>query len=99
MLPALISQLVVVLKDTSLAFIISYEELLNVARQATQILGNPIQLYFVVGAFYILVNYTLSKVAGYVQQRLSRRGYSAGTVPPAALVAQAEAGGAGVGGP
>src|SRR5262249_41267205 len=82
MLPALISQLVVVLKDTSLGFIISYEELLNVARQVTQILNNPIQLYFVIGLFYIIVNYTLSKLATYVQRRLSRRGYTAGHVPP-----------------
>jgi glutamate transport system permease protein len=79
MLPALISQLVVVLKDTSLAFIISYEELLNVARQATQLLHNPIQLYFVVGVFFILVNYTLSKLAGYIQRRVSRRGPSGPT--------------------
>jgi glutamate transport system permease protein len=95
MLPALISQLVVVLKDTSLAFIISYEELLNVARQATQLLHNPIQLYFAVGLFYILVNYALSKLAGYTQRRLSQRSLSraepdesldatAGTVVPGA---------------
>jgi glutamate transport system permease protein len=93
MLPALISQLVVVLKDTSLGFIISYEELLNVARQVTQILNNPIQLYFVVGLFYIIANYTLSKLATYTQRRLSRRGYTAGHVPPVALVAQADEGG------
>jgi glutamate transport system permease protein len=98
MLPALISQLVVVLKDTSLGFIISYEELLNVARQATQLLNNPIQLYFVVGVFFIIVNYGLSKLAGYVQRRLGRRGYAAGHVPVAALVAQAEGAGGGAGG-
>ncbi|HEV7897704.1 MAG TPA: amino acid ABC transporter permease [Planosporangium sp.] len=77
MLPALISQLVVVLKDTSLAFIISYEELLNVGRQVTQFLHNPIQVYFVIGVFFIVVNYALSKLAGYVQRRMSRRGLSA----------------------
>lgn len=97
MLPALISQLVVVLKDTSLGFIISYEELLNVARQVTQILNNPIQLYFVVGVFYITVNYALSKLATYVQRRLSRRGLTPGEVPAAlpaaALMSQTEAGG------
>jgi glutamate transport system permease protein len=98
MLPALISQLVVVLKDTSLAFIISYEELLNVARQATQLLNNPIQLYFVVGVFYITVNYALSKLATYVQRRLSQRGMPAGHVPVTALVAQAEGAGGGGGG-
>ncbi len=90
MLPALISQLVVVLKDTSLGFIISYDELLNVARQAIQVLHNPLQLYFVVGVFFILANYTLSKLAGYTQRRLARRGYGAAHVPATVLVAQAE---------
>jgi glutamate transport system permease protein len=100
MLPALISQLVVVLKDTSLGFIISYEELLNVARQVTQILNNPIQLYFVVGVFFIIVNYALSKLATYVQRWLSRRGMTPGTVPAAlpaaALMSQAGEGGGGL---
>jgi glutamate transport system permease protein len=99
MLPALISQLVVVLKDTSLGFIISYEELLNVARQVTQILNNPIQLYFVIGVFYILVNYALSKLAMYVQRRLSRRGLAPvgvpAALPAAALMSQAEGAGGG----
>ncbi len=95
MLPALISQLVVVLKDTSLGFFISYEEVLRITTQAIQILGNPIQLYVVVGAIYIAVNYTLSKLAQYVQRRLSRgrRALAAGATPPVALASQAEAGG------
>lgn len=72
MLPALISQLVVVLKDTSLGFIISYEETLTIAEQIIGSLDNPIQAYFVVGVMFVLVNYSLSKLAQYLQQRLSR---------------------------
>jgi glutamate transport system permease protein len=72
MLPALISQLVVVLKDTSLGFIISYEDTLNIAKQAIGELGNPIQTYIVIGAIFILINYSLSKLAQYVQRRLAR---------------------------
>ncbi|MFI7600629.1 amino acid ABC transporter permease [Actinoplanes sp. NPDC049681] len=72
MLPALISQLVVVLKDTSLGFIIGYEEILRVTSQIVQFLNNQIQMYVVVGVIYILVNYGLSKLAGYVQRRLAR---------------------------
>jgi glutamate transport system permease protein len=90
MLPALISQLVVVFKDTSLGFIVSYEELLNVTKQATQALHNPIQLYFAVGVIYIVVNYALSKLAGYVQRRLARSRSKvdlAAAHPPAALAA------------
>jgi len=72
MLPALISQLVVVLKDTSLGFIIGYEEVLRITSQIVQILDNQIQMYVVVGAIYILLNYGLSKLAGYAQRRMAR---------------------------
>jgi glutamate transport system permease protein len=95
MLPALISQLVVVLKDTSLGFIISYEEVLRVSGQIIQALPepNPIQVYFVVGTIYILVNYALSKLAGYVQRRLARGRKTAALpaeLPPAAVAAEIE---------
>ncbi|GAB3801912.1 amino acid ABC transporter permease [Micromonospora zhanjiangensis] len=72
MLPALISQLVVVLKDTSLGFIISYEDVLNIAKQAIGELENPIQTYLIIGVIFILVNYSLSKLAQYVQRRIAR---------------------------
>lgn len=72
MLPALISQLVVVLKDTSLGFIIGYEEVLRITSQIVQILDNQIQMYIVVGIIYILINYGLSRLAGYTQRRLAR---------------------------
>jgi glutamate transport system permease protein len=101
MLPALISQLVVVLKDTSLGFIISYEETLNIGKQIIGVLDNPIQVYVVIGLLFILVNYSLSKLAQYVQHRLSRGRKTAGTPaqnpPPAALMAQAEGAGGGGG--
>ena len=95
MLPALISQLIVVLKDTSLGFIISYEEVLRVSGQIIQALPepNPIQVYAVVGAIYILVNYALSKLAVYVQRRLARGRKTAALPPeqpPAALAAEIE---------
>ncbi|MEU4561770.1 amino acid ABC transporter permease [Actinoplanes sp. NPDC023936] len=99
MLPALISQLVVVLKDTSLGFIISYEEVLNVGKQIIGVLSNPIQVYIVIGVLFIVVNYSLSKLAQYIQRRLARGRKTAATPmpqpPPAALVAQAEGAGGG----
>ncbi|MFI0796562.1 amino acid ABC transporter permease [Micromonospora rubida] len=99
MLPALISQLVVVLKDTSLGFIISYEETLNIGKQIIGVLENPIQVYVVIAVLFIAVNYSLSKLAQYVQRRLSQGRKTAGlpaqNPPPAALASQAEgAGGA-----
>lgn len=71
MLPALIGQLVVILKDTSLGFIISYEELLNVAKTVTLVLSNPIQTYLVVALIYLVINYLLSRLATWLQGRLS----------------------------
>ena len=83
MLPSLISQLVVVLKDTSLiAFIGGYLELLRQGNILVQNLRNPIQTYLVVGLIYIMVNYALSRLAVYAERRLSRG-------PQAAAVAQA----------
>jgi glutamate transport system permease protein len=95
MLPALISQLVVVLKDTSLGFIISYEEILRITNQVIQVLNNPIQMYVVIGGIYIVVNYALSKLAAYTQRRLARGRKTPTTLverPPAAIVAEVEAG-------
>lgn len=95
MLPALISQLVVVLKDTSLGFIISYEEILRITNQVIQVLNNPIQMYVVIGGIYIVVNYALSKLAAYTQRRLARGRKTPTTPverPPAAVAAEVEAG-------
>ncbi|HEY7224497.1 MAG TPA: amino acid ABC transporter permease [Micromonosporaceae bacterium] len=74
MLPAIISQLVVVLKDTSLGFIISYNELLNIGKLAIQLLHNPLQMYFVIGLTYLAFNYALSRLADWTQRRLARGG-------------------------
>ncbi|KLL12219.1 MULTISPECIES: amino acid ABC transporter permease [Protofrankia] len=73
MLPALISQLVVILKDTSLGAFISYEELLRRALIAIQTLHNPIQTYLVIGGIFILINYLVTRLATYLEARLSGR--------------------------
>lgn len=87
MLPALISQLVVVLKDTSLGFTISYPEFVQRGETAIENLGNPIQLYLFIALIFIVINYTLSKLAVYTERRLSRgRGTSATEEPESAAV-------------
>jgi len=72
MLPALISQLVVVFKDTSLGFIILFPEVISWARIAIQSLDNPLQLYFVIAVIFIALNYLLSRFAVWVEGRLGR---------------------------
>lgn len=73
MLPALISQLVVVLKDTSLAAVIAvYVELLRTGLEIKEVLSNPLQVLFVVAAIFIAINFALSQLAVYVERRLAR---------------------------
>lgn len=75
MLPALISQLVVVLKDTSLAAVLGlYLELLRRGNLIAANLDNPIQVLFVVGLIFILINYGLSRLAVWTERRLAGRG-------------------------
>jgi glutamate transport system permease protein len=73
MLPAIISQLIVVLKDTSLVtFIANYDELLSQGESIQRNLGNPIQTFFVIALMYIAINYLLGRLAQYVQRRQGR---------------------------
>lgn len=77
MLPTVISQLVVTLKDTSLGYIITYAELLFAARtMANNIIvngENPITpVVIVVGAIYIMMCLALSSLATWIERRGSR---------------------------
>jgi glutamate transport system permease protein len=73
MLPALISQLVVILKDTSLAAIAGlYIELLRQGLLIKEVLKNPLQTLFVVAVIFILVNFALSRLAVLAERRLGR---------------------------
>ncbi|EIF00011.1 amino acid ABC transporter permease [Saccharomonospora glauca] len=82
MLPAIISQLVVLLKDTALGFLITYEELLRYARYLGGIIqfDRPlIPITIVVGAMYILMCLALTGVAKWLESR-NRRSKKALTV-------------------
>ena len=75
MLPALISQLVTLLKDTSLGFVIGYAELLRNGRTAVEFLGGrySIPIYTAIAAVYIAVNASLSFLARWLDRRTRRR--------------------------
>ncbi|MFK4730040.1 amino acid ABC transporter permease [Agromyces mediolanus] len=86
MMPVIIAQLVVTLKDTALGYIITYQELLFYARyigsQSTY--GSPIvPATIVVGAIYIVLCLILSFVANRVERRLRRSAKLVAGVAPA----------------
>ncbi|WP_203833023.1 amino acid ABC transporter permease, partial [Actinoplanes regularis] len=75
MLPAIVSQLVVLLKDTALGFIITYPELLTVGKTIGGRLtfGFPyVPAYLVVAAIYIGICGLLSALAWWLQRRMGR---------------------------
>lgn len=73
MLPALVSQLIVVLKDTALGYIIIYPELLQSAERLAAVHGNIIVAYLVIAVVFVLINWGLSALAEYVQGWASTR--------------------------
>ncbi|MEO7197723.1 MAG: amino acid ABC transporter permease [Solirubrobacterales bacterium] len=73
MIPAIVSQLITLLKDTSLGYVISYEELLRRGRISGEFFKNPLQAYFFVALLYIAVNFTLSRAARRLEIRQRRR--------------------------
>ena len=73
MLPALIGQFIVILKDSALGYIISFNELLFYARTYTSPNGNVLQGLIVAAAIFILINFALGKVAEIVSRRLGSR--------------------------
>ncbi len=76
MLPSLIAQLVVLLKDSSLGFIVGYPELLRTMQLNYSFFGDRyrLPLFIVTLLIYLTVNITLSRIAVRVERRLSVRG-------------------------
>lgn len=105
MLPIIIAQLVVLLKDTSLGYIVGYPELL---RQTTNYLANfygnryMFSLFFIALAIYLTINLLLSWFARWVarsdeRKRTGKKGKPGTTIldTPKAAGLQAEASGSG----
>lgn len=76
MMPSLIAQLVVLLKDTSIGFIVGYTELLRTGQVNWNFFGNETRLPFFVAvlAIYLVLNFSITRVATYVEARLRERG-------------------------
>ncbi|HET9738712.1 MAG TPA: ABC transporter permease subunit [Solirubrobacteraceae bacterium] len=76
MLPAIISQCVVALKDTALGFIIGAP---GIVRDAERIYiapqyNNPLAVGILLAAIFIIINYSLSRLATYLESRMRREG-------------------------
>ncbi|MGW2786522.1 amino acid ABC transporter permease [Streptomyces populi] len=100
MLPAIVSQLVVIVKDTALGGVmISYAELLSARTTLAANYANVIPSFIVVAVIFIIVNFTLTSFASWLEGRLRRGKKTTGVVlsPNDATIAGTVATGAGGG--
>jgi His/Glu/Gln/Arg/opine family amino acid ABC transporter permease subunit len=83
MVPATVSQLITLMKDTTLVSIIAIQEVVRSGRQLSQTAGNPfvggdvqapiLQVMIFIGLLFVLVNFTLSRLSRRLEVRESRR--------------------------
>jgi glutamate transport system permease protein len=95
MLPAIVSQLVVVVKDTALGgVVLGFEDLINSRKTLSAYYANVIPSFIVVGVIYVLLNLLLTTFASWLERRLRRAKKSTGAVLPAMPLAGDGSGGA-----
>lgn len=80
MLPALMSQLVVIVKDSALGTALPYFELITASRQLGSARANILQAYVVAALVFILVNWILTIAAGRLERYIATRGHTSAQV-------------------
>ncbi|MGI5429031.1 amino acid ABC transporter permease [Streptomyces sp. CA-179760] len=100
MLPAIVSQLVVIVKDTALGgAVLTYSELLSAANTMSGYYGaNIIASFTVVAVIFIALNFALTSFASWLERRLRQAKKSTGAVVGANDAQIAGGPGAGAGG-
>lgn len=69
MMPAIVSQLITLTKDSSLAFIIGGQELVRYARNVYIANANILETYFVVACVFFVICFTLSRISRRLEAR------------------------------
>ena len=72
MIPSIINQFIITLKDTSILSVIGFPELVDAAQNVIAINFKSFQVWFLVGLMYLIVITILSKVAKALERRMNR---------------------------
>ena len=72
MIPSIINQFIITLKDTSILSVIGFPELVNSAKNVIAINFKSFQVWLIVGVMYLIVITILSKVAKALERRMNR---------------------------
>ena len=76
--PTLVAQLVSLLKDSTLGYVVSYPELMKQGNNLTVYTHLLVQTYVVIAVVYVLINFGLSQLASALERRMRRARKSAG---------------------
>ena len=79
-IPALIAELVIVVKDTSFAYVVSYPDLMQNAKVLISNHDAMLSVYLVVALLYILINYLLNRLSDFIAQKTNVKAVSVGEV-------------------
>lgn len=82
MLPALVSQMVIALKDSALGYIIGYIEVVRSSLQSASYYGNYLPALIVVAIVMIIINFGLSSFATYLEGRIRHGRRQRTTITP-----------------
>ena len=72
MIPSIINQFIITLKDTSILSVSGFPELTNMGKTISGNTFKSLQTWAVVGIMYMVVIVTLSRVAKYIERRIKR---------------------------
>nr|WP_200876852.1 amino acid ABC transporter permease [Cupriavidus sp. SK-3] len=74
MIPALVSQFVSTIKETSLGYVISVNEVTFAAMQInSSLMTQPFQVYFILAAIYFCLCFSLTQLARFLEGRITSR--------------------------
>ncbi|MGH3842887.1 MAG: amino acid ABC transporter permease [Pseudonocardiaceae bacterium] len=71
--PTLVTQLVALLKDSTLGYVVSYPELMKQGNNLTVYTHLLVQTYLIVALIYVAVNLALSRLAVWLERRVGTR--------------------------
>lgn len=72
MIPSIVNQLIITLKDTSILSVIGFPELVNKAQNVIAITFKSFQVWGIVAVMYLVVILTLQQIANMLERRLNR---------------------------
>lgn len=72
MIPSIINQFIITLKDTSILSVIGFPELTNTTKNVSANVGLPMQAWLLCGLMYMVVIIILSKLSKNIERRINR---------------------------